>query len=194
MDTKKVVEELFKLNDYNFAMYQVYSDPIYRKIPVNDIDFIINKSIKCGQKEADKILLAYKIQDYKTQDNKSRLDIYRLIRDLYIKIKEEPGDNSIDLIYFASFEEPSSITLYLNPIYYGEELVEKYKIKELLDIKLKEIILAHEIFHYIEANNKYLFVNQYNVKLWRLGPYTHKSHLISLLIFIYLCDFLLNNL
>lgn len=46
----------------------------------------------------------------------------------------------------------------------------------------------------LEDNNKYLFANQYNVKLWRLGPYTHKSHLISLLIFIYLCDFLLNNL
>lgn len=39
----------------------------------------------------------------------------------------------------------------------------------------KEIVIAHELFHYIQEQTPELFVNQYRVELWKLGPYHHQS-------------------
>ncbi|WP_321386720.1 hypothetical protein [uncultured Enterococcus sp.] len=39
----------------------------------------------------------------------------------------------------------------------------------------KEIVIAHELFHYIQEQTPELFVNQYRIELWKLGPYHHQS-------------------
>jgi len=168
LEIKKEIEELLKLQDRYFAMYQVYTDPIQRKITPEIRNNIIEQSLTCGQEEADKILSNLKKQEMP-------FDIYRLIQEYGILIREEDRDDSLNYIYFGAFEEPGTITLYIDNIRKGEELIREYKIKELLNINLKEVVLAHEIFHYIEARNKKLFVNQYRIKLWKLGPYTHTS-------------------
>lgn len=174
MDAIKEIEGLLRLEDEAFAMYQVYTDPIKRKIPAQDIHFIIYESMKCGQEEAEKLLAGY----YQGTNN-SNFDIYRLISHLNILLKEEPGESSMDYICFGFFEEPASITLFTNHIKNVVDFIQKYKIKKLWDVNIKDIILAHEIFHYIEAKDKNLFVNRHRIKLWRLGPYTHTSTLVS---------------
>jgi hypothetical protein len=168
LEIKKEIEELLKLQDKYFAVYQVYIDPIQRKITPEIRNTIIEQSLTCGREEADKLLDKLKKQ-------KLPVDIWQLIKEFGIGIKEEEGDISLNYIYFGAFEESGAITLYIDNIRKGEELIREYKIKELLNINLKEVILAHELFHYIEARNKKLFVNQYRIKLWKLGPYTHTS-------------------
>ncbi len=168
LEIKKEIEELLKLQDKYFAIYQVYTDPIQGKITDEIRNTIIEQSLICGLEEADKLLGKLKKQ-------KLPMDICQLIQEFRIRIKEEERDNSLNYIYFGAFEEPGTITLYTDNIRKGEELIREYKIKELLNINLKEVILAHELFHYIETRNKKLFVNQYRIKLWKLGPYTHTS-------------------
>lgn len=68
-----------------------------------------------------------------------------------------------------------------NQIVVNQKLKEKdayFKEQGLPEMRFerwKEIVIAHELFHYIQELTPELFVNQYRVELWKLGPYHHQS-------------------
>ncbi|MBP1046040.1 hypothetical protein I6N96_07075 [Enterococcus sp. BWM-S5] len=68
-----------------------------------------------------------------------------------------------------------------NQIVVNQKLKEKdsyFKEQGLTEMQFdrwKEIVIAHELFHYIQEQTEELFVNQYRVELWKLGPYHHQS-------------------
>ena len=171
MNLKKSIENLIKLSDRDYGKYHVSADPIEGKITKELREEVIEKSLECGYEEADKILNKFK----KTSEN---LDIFQLAKELGITIKIQEARNALEYIYFGTYEEPGIVTLYKDNIKKGEELVSKYEIQGFQGANLMEVILAHEIFHFIESKNKDLFVNTFRLKLWKLGPYTHTSGLI----------------
>jgi hypothetical protein len=115
---------------------------------------------------------------YQYERNENRLSL--LVKSLGIAVKTLKAQNAMDYICFGTYEEPGIITIYEDNISKGEALISQYQISGLEGIDLKQIILAHEIFHYIEAKAPDLYVNTYRIKLWKLGPYTHKSGLICI--------------
>lgn len=171
MDIKKSIEYLLKLSDRDFGRYLVNNDPIEGKIRGIIREEIIEKSLQCGYDEADKVLSRFG----KTIGN---IDISMLANDMGITVKTAKAQNAMDYIYFGTYEEPGIIILYVEIIKKGEILISECQISGLQGINLTDIILAHEIFHYIEAKTPDLYVNTYRIKLWKLGPYTHKSKLI----------------
>lgn len=171
MDLKKSIKNLINLSDRDFGNYLVSTDPIEGKVTKELREEIIEKSLQCGYDEAEKIRK-------KTGKLSGEIDVFLLAKDLRITVKVEKTQNALDYIYFGTYEEPGIITLYEDNIKKGEEMVSKYKIQELQDRNLMEIILAHEIFHFIEAKDNKLFVNTFRIKLWKFGPYTHRSGLI----------------
>ncbi|HLR34447.1 MAG TPA: hypothetical protein VK071_03850 [Tissierellales bacterium] len=72
------------------------------------------------------------------------------------------------------FEEPNKIFLYGDNIREAEKLMGRYK-DILGDIKLKDIILAHEVFHAIEWENPSLYTNTVKVEVLKIGPFRRKS-------------------
>lgn len=171
MNIKKSIERLIKLSDRDFGEYLVNTDPIEGKIRGDLRKEIIEKSLQCGYDEADKII-------QKSGKTTGDIDVFLLAKELGITVKIEKAQNALEYIYFGTYEEPGIITLYDENIKKGEALISKYQISGLQETGLMDIILAHEIFHYIEAKTPDLFVNTYRIKLWKLGPYTHKSELI----------------
>ncbi|HKM34156.1 MAG TPA: hypothetical protein VJY54_05375 [Lachnospiraceae bacterium] len=171
MDLKKSMKNLMNLSDRDFGNYLVSTDPIEGKLTKELREEIIEKSIQCGYDEAEKIRK-------KTGESFGEIDIFLLAKDLGITVKVEKTQNVLDYIYFGTYEEPGIVTLYEDNIKKGEDLVSQYKIQELLETNLMEIILSHEIFHFLEAKDNQLFVNTFRIKLWKLGPYTHTSGLI----------------
>lgn len=171
MDLKKSMKDLFNLSDIAFGNYLVSTDPIEGKVSKELRDEIVEKSLQCGYSEAEKIRK-------KTGKLFGEIDVFLLAKDLGITVKVEKTQNALEYIYFGTYEEPGIVTLYEDNIKKGEDLVSQYQIQELKDTNLMEIILAHEIFHFIEAKDDELFVNTFRIKLWKLGPYTHTSELI----------------
>lgn len=171
MEIKKSIECLLKLSDKDFGKYLVSTDPIEGRIRGTLREEIIEKSLQCGYEEADKILS-------KIGKTSGDLNIALLTKELGITIKIDKSQNAMEYIYFGTYEGPGIITLYEDNIKKGETLISEYKISGLQGIDLMQIILAHELFHYIEARTPDLYVNTYRIKLWKLGPYTHKSELI----------------
>lgn len=171
MNLKKSIEKLIGLDDKDYGKYHVSIDPIEGKITKDLREEIIENSLRCGYEEADKVLNKFN----KRSEN---LDIFQLAKELGITIKIQEAQNALEYIYFGTYEEPAIVTLYSDNIRKGEELVAKHEIQDLQGVNLMEIILAHEIFHFIESKNKNLFINTFRIKLWKLGPYTHTSELI----------------
>lgn len=171
MKIKRYIENLIELSDRDFGKYLVNADPIRGKIKGNTREEIIEKSLRCGYEEADKILS-------RVEKTRGTIDISLLAKRLGITVKTMKAQNAMDYICFGTYEEPGIITLYEDNIKLGEILISKYQLTGLQGVDLMDIILAHEIFHYIEARTPELYVNTYRLKLWKLGPYTHKSGLI----------------
>ncbi len=171
MDLKKSIKNLMNLSDRDFGNYLVSTDPIEGKVTKELREEIIEKSLQCGYDEVEKIRK-------KTGTLFGEIDVFLLAKELGLTVKVEKTQNALDYIYFGTYEEPGIVTLYEDNIKKGEELVSNYKIQELHGRNLMDIILAHEIFHFIEAKDNELFVNTFRIKLWKLGPYTHTSGLI----------------
>jgi len=72
------------------------------------------------------------------------------------------------------FEEPNKIFLYGDNIRKAEKLMGRYK-NILGDIKLKDIILAHEVFHAIEWENSSLYTNTVKVEVLKIIPFRRKG-------------------
>ena len=165
---KSQLNDLLNLDQKFFALYLVSRDPIEGKIPKDEIDEIIQNSIACGKDEAIKLLDKYK--DLKISD---------ITDNLNIKVNYLDKPNALDYIYFGIFESPNEITIYEKNIKKAFDLLKDIDIDYFDNINFNDIVLAHEIFHYIEFHNHNLYTNTREIDLWSLGNiYTHSSSLI----------------
>jgi len=173
LNIKKMMQNLYQLRDEDFAKYHINSDPIEGKIPKQIRGKVIRESLDCGYEEARSLMGMVELPN-----GVRDIDIVRLAESLGISIKMKKAHNAMEYIYFGTYEEPGIIRLYQDNIRKGEALVKEHNIEELIGINLEEVVLAHEIFHHIEARKKELYVNSFRINLWKLGPYTHRSRLI----------------
>jgi len=173
VDIKKAIKHLIQLKDEDFARYHIYNDPIEGRIPSHLREDIIREALICGNEEA-----TYAMEKLGMVKGIGWADLVELAQSLGIQIQFKKCDNSLQYVYFGSYEDSGVITLYEETISKGEALAQEYNIEELKGISLREVVLAHEIFHHIEARKKDLFINSFRINLWKLGPYTHRSRLI----------------
>ncbi len=164
---KTQLKKLLSLDQKIFARYLVSRDPIQGKIPTNEIDEIIDNSIKSGEFEAKKLLSKY--------GNTPPLEIAKKLK---LNVQLEKRQGTMDFIYFGLFESPKDITIYQDNIKDATDILEQLK-ANYFKVSFDDIVLAHEIFHYIEHHNTSLYSNTRQINLWSLGKlYTHKSPLI----------------
>lgn len=167
-ELKEMIKNLMSMDSEDFAIYQVERDPISGKISKEDKEEIIEKSIETGITEAKILKETY-------GDNSP----FSLGKKLGLNIEYKGKSGTLDYIYFGLFETPNNIFIYEDNIKKAEDLIENLKI-ENLNVDFKNIVLAHEIFHYIEEEKENLYTNIKTINLWSLGSlYTHKSKLIA---------------
>ncbi|NMB43027.1 MAG: hypothetical protein GX995_02715 [Clostridiales bacterium] len=164
---KAQLRNLLMLDQRNFARYLISRDPISGKIPTSEISEIIESSIKCGKDQANKLLMKY--------GNLSPIEIANKLK---LNVKYENEQDTMDFIYFGLFESPRDIFIYKGNIKEATSILEQIK-ANFFNINFNDIVLAHEIFHYIEHHDQSLYSNTRQINLWSLGKlYTHKSSLI----------------
>jgi hypothetical protein len=47
-------------------------------------------------------------------------------------------------------------------------------------VDIESMLLAHEMFHYFEEDNKEIYTKTKKIELWKLGPIHYKSQLAAL--------------
>jgi len=156
-----------QLSAIDFAYYQISLDPIRGKIPKDEEEEIIKGSINCGIAEADKLKEKY-----------GDLTVAEIAKELGIEIEYHKEQSALDFVYFGLFESPNKIFIYDNNIEKAVLLLKELRIKNF-NVEFKDIVLAHELFHFIDEHDSSLYTNTRTINLWSLGKfYTHKSKLI----------------
>lgn len=91
------------------------------------------------------------------------------------------GEECRDFTMFACYTEPNLIELYQETMENAETLLKEEECSFLFgSVKLSDILLAHELFHYLEYMRPELPTNRRLLNLWNLGGYVHKSKVLSL--------------
>jgi len=163
-------EKLSVIDEQTWGAYEFTREMLRDKISAEEKEEMIKNSIACGKEWAQKMLVEYDLGDLSGKKRATRL-----AEKLGLTVSERSGRPTKYRMVFAQFIMDQTIEIIDEPIAKYTELVEKSE--KLPDPKLvREILIAHEIFHYLEEQyGKEMYPNQKTIYLWRLFKYEHRS-------------------
>lgn len=166
----EMIKELRKIDDINWGLYAFRRDPLDKKISDEDKVSIINESIDCGCMEARMLREKYGEMDCSSYAEKLNIDILEV---------EAHDDGSY--ILFAKFNDPNKVSVYMESVRKAEALVQSNDLKNLIcGVNIKDVLIAHEMFHFIESQKNDIYTRNKKIQLWKLGPIKYKSGLVVL--------------
>lgn len=161
---------LTSITDDEWGRYAFSRDPLNRKISEDFKKVLIEKANKCGQDEAIKLKGMYSDLSIKNITKKMNLDI--IIKD------SEGADN---YIMFACYNSPNKITIFNSNVTKVKKLIDEEELEDVLGyVDVKNMLIAHELFHHIEEKDKDIFTRREKITLWNIGKYEYKSHMVAL--------------
>ena len=144
---KDLIRELKLLDKYEWGSYTFNRDPIHNKVSRQEKKDMIEKANECGYHEALLLREKYGI--------KSPMEYAQL---LGIKVSELEDEGSKDYILFARFNSPNNISVYMKNVRKAEELIKNENLNMMLGgVKIEDVLIAHEMFHFIEDNNRDIY-------------------------------------
>lgn len=168
---KDMLKELIKISDKDWGMYAFRREPLKGKFSKVEKEELIRKANECGREYAKKV-----------RKENGNIDIYELAKKLGIEVDYPKMPNGGGHIIFAQFVNPNKVTIFKDSVDKAVDFIEKENLNELfLNVNIEEILLAHEIFHYIEEHNgEDLFTQTEKIRLWKFGPLKNDSNIICL--------------
>ncbi|MDI6618952.1 MAG: hypothetical protein QME45_09810 [Clostridiales bacterium] len=164
---KELIDELKTIDENTWGAYIFKRDPIGNRVA--EKEDIIEKAGECGRREAAALKDKYG---------------YRPCREyakcLGLIISRYEDCDSKDYILFARFNAPDRISIYMDSVNKAEEIVKEENLSGLLDgVKIEDVLIAHEMFHFIESRDKEIYTRKKRVKLWNIGPIKYTSGLVA---------------
>ena len=142
------------------AIHTLKRDYVFKKIPPEEIDGIIDRAWETGRAAAERFL--------KSKDGINCFDFVQVFRDEGIEIIEKEEDFvSGKLRYFSDFlPKRKLLTIYSHSVTFWAEA-------NGLDYEdARNCILMHEFFHYLEYYHLGFVSRQYQVPMIRIGNFT----------------------
>lgn len=91
----------------------------------------------------------------KIREENGSINVYKITKNLGIKVDYPQRPNGGGHIIFAQFVNPNKVTIFKDSVDKAIDLIDKENLQELFNnVNIEEILLAHEIFHYIEEHNR----------------------------------------
>lgn len=118
----------------------------------------------------------------KIKEENGSINVYKITKNLGIKVDYPQRPNGGGHIIFAQFVNPNKVTIFKDSVDKAIDLIDKENLQELFNnVNIEEILLAHEIFHYIEEHNRDdMFTQTEKIRLWKLGPFKNDSNIVCL--------------
>jgi len=168
----EMIENLQKVSDLTWGRYAFSRDILKDKITEAEKTIMITEAIRCGEEYADSTLLEF--GDGRMEDIAQKYGLKVTIND------EKMTANKV---IFALFTPPDHISIMKEPIakvkYLLEKLTENKEIVINSD-QITDILIGHEIFHYLEEKNEKEIFTRKKIKLWSLPFYTNYSTIRAL--------------
>jgi hypothetical protein len=163
---EEMLTELVKIPGSVWGQYAFSRDVLRDKISEEEKKRLIEKAYECGYTYADKLAEEY--------DTKVPAILAKSL-DLDIKYQQVPTD--LSRVLFADFVEPNKITIYEDNLDKANELLKDEQVRNILGVqRVEQLILAHEIFHYLEErDSKTIFTRTEKIELWTIKPFHNRS-------------------
>ncbi len=164
------VEDLLTLSDEDWSRYAFNRDPFVGRIPpAGQLDY--------SQKARDSAAaLARRLRSEHGANS-----IAHLAKQLGVKLfyKSEVSGGGYTL--FANYDEPDTITVFLENAEATDRLLAQEGLHDLVgEIKTADLLIAHELYHYLEQTVPDIYTAQKHIVLWKLGKFENRSRIICL--------------
>ncbi|MDO5516819.1 MAG: hypothetical protein Q4F66_04640 [Clostridium sp.] len=169
-EIEEMLENLISISDEKWGMYGFRREPLKGRFADEERKRLILKSNECGREQALHIREKY-----------GNISTYEIAEKLGLEIDYPDRPNGGGHIIFAQFVEPNKITVFKDSVNKAVELINEKKLQHFFEgVKIEEILLAHEIFHFIEENDESLFTRTEKIRLWKIGPLKNDSNIVCL--------------
>ncbi|RHW39103.1 hypothetical protein D1B31_14195 [Neobacillus notoginsengisoli] len=161
------VNFLTNITDQEWGQYAFSRDPLNRKVAENEKQELIEKAIECGKQQAVQVRQNYPVHSVK-----------EIAAGMNTKISVKDSYGIENYIMFAVFNSPNSITLFKDNIDHVNKWIQEHQLEHLLNhVDVEALLIAHELFHFIEEHNADIFTKSAKITLWKLGKFQYKSQL-----------------
>lgn len=167
-----ILTTLKAVPDEVWDTYALRNEPLKYKLAAADQADFLHLAHRTGIRLAHRVWGQYPDQSLR--------DIYRTLGIQLHELSDEDGGH---YTMFACYTEPDKVELYTETIRLAEEsLREENCTAALAGIQIRDILLAHELFHYYECtlSAEELPTKQKLLTLWHIGRFQYKSSIISL--------------
>jgi len=164
------VEDILTLTDEDWSRYAFNRDPFVVRIKPDQQMNYTHEAMNCGKNLARRLRTEY--GDVSPEE---------LVKRMGLHLNYQNGQSSDGYLMFAYFEEPDSITLFLDNADATDALIDELGVRDSLgDVKTSDLLLAHELYHYLEQNQPDIYTAQKHITLWKVGPFENRSRIICL--------------
>ncbi|MDR1221155.1 MAG: hypothetical protein LBK73_16340 [Treponema sp.] len=144
--------------------YAFSKDPLSGRISAKERRRLFDGAARCGIACSHEAARRYRSRDP-----------HELARDMGVNVAYSDREAGGIVPVFAQFVPPDAITLFARCIEKAARLFEENSATVLNGISVENILLAHELFHWIEEQQKdVLFTRKEKITLWQ-KPFPHKA-------------------
>ena len=165
---RPMIADLVRLDDALWDSYAMCREPLIGKITPEQKEEFLRGAHLCGEKLADGI---------SSEAPGTRPEAYAESCGVTVEHAEEAEDGAM----FACFTEPDRITVYQKTIESAQSLIAEQGLEDILgDIRVEDVLLAHELYHYLEYARPGVYTGRKLLRLWKIGKFQNWSKVVSL--------------
>jgi len=169
----EMIQNLLQVGDESWGLYAFSRDILKERIPADKKIEMIKKAIACGREYAQRMICEFGSSDVQTIAEKLKLKVS--LQDVRITGKR---------ILFACYTPPNEIEIMTEPVDKAVHLILKDESMLIAYFKkgsIINIILGHEIFHYIEDQfEREIYTRTEKILLWNLLGFKNCSTIRAL--------------
>lgn len=166
---RDMLQNLAALDDSVWDSYALRREPLIGRLTKTQKKEFTAKAHDCGKALAEEVLrLAPGVQP----------EAYARTLGLTVEHNREDGG---DYSLFACYTEPDHIAVFQQTVEAAERLTAEQALSPLLGgVRLEDVLIAHEIYHYFEFARPDLYTSQKLLCLWKIGRFENRAKLVCL--------------
>ena len=162
-----MAENLTKVDDMAWGLYAFSRDLLRDKVDRDRKEEMIQKAIRCGFETAENVMAQMGTSDTR-----------ELACSLGLNVEYLERGQIADRVLFALFTPPDRIQIMKEPI---ERAVKGGKLEGFITGRqMEDLILGHEIFHYLEEEDENIYTRTEKIRLWKVLGFENRSTIRAL--------------
>ena len=162
---RSMMEHLLSLDETAWYLYAWSRDPLEGRFSREQKLAYGFRAAECGRSEAQLIL--------------GKTDVWDIAARMGLKVLTPQVPGGGGHVIFAQYEEPDSITIFMDGAERAQKLIREEKLEGLLGNRaVEDVLLAHELFHVTEYRKRdCIFTQTEKVELWK-KPFSNRSRIL----------------